>query len=135
MDKCLSEQYENLLEAVLSVSLAIMSSVLHDVCATLTFRAAAAAARDLQAPPHRWRHHIAVSTNVARVQVRLLFFPVHHACTDRLEGPWTCIIGHLQDVAGALNKYTSTFFTGVVVGLLPGAVGRARGRGGAVVEP
>lgn len=70
MDKCLSEEYQNLLEAVLSVPLAIMSSVLHDVCATLTFRAAATAARDLEAPPHRWRHHIQVSTSVSRVQAR-----------------------------------------------------------------
>lgn len=70
VDKCLSEEYENLLEAVLSVPLAIMSSVLHDVCATLTFRAAAAAARDLQAPPHRWRHHLSMSTSVSCVQAR-----------------------------------------------------------------
>jgi hypothetical protein len=68
VDKVLREEYQNLLEAVLSVPLAIMSSVLHDVCATLTFRAASSAARDLQAPPHRWRHHLAVSTSVSRVQ-------------------------------------------------------------------
>lgn len=75
VDKCLSEEYRNLLEAVLSVPLAIMSSVLHDVCATLTFRAAASAARELQMPPHRWRHHLVVSTSVARVQAR----PAHRS--------------------------------------------------------
>lgn len=69
VEKCLREEYGNLLEAALSMPLAIMASTLHDVAASLTFNAAAAAARRLQQPPHRWRHHIDVSTRVKCVQM------------------------------------------------------------------
>lgn len=68
-EKCLREAYSNLLEAALSMPLAIMASMLHDVAASLTFNAAAAAARRLQQQPHRWRHHIDVSTRVKCVHM------------------------------------------------------------------
>lgn len=56
-EKCLSEEYGDLLEAVLSMPLALMSSMLHDIAAAMTFYGAALAARALLKPPHRWHHH------------------------------------------------------------------------------
>eukprot|EP00892_Ulva_mutabilis_P004219 jgi/Ulvmu1/2169/UM013_0013.1 len=69
VEKCLREEYDNLLEAALSMPLAIMHSILHDVAGSLTFNAAASAARALKQAPHRWRNHIDVSTSVQRVQM------------------------------------------------------------------
>jgi len=69
VEKCLREEYGNLLEAALSMPLAIMHSVMHDVAGSLTFNAAAAAAQRLKLPPHRWRHHVDVTTRVKAVQM------------------------------------------------------------------
>lgn len=46
-DACLEEEYPSLLSAALSAPVALLQSVLHDVAASLAFRAACASASDL----------------------------------------------------------------------------------------